>query len=428
MERIAMKSANYDTSLLAIYPELASQWDYIKNEGLRPENVSRSSHKHVWWLCEREHSWFASINNREKGKGCPYCNGRLPILGETDLITKRPELAKEWDYKKNGALKPEDVTEFSNKKVWWLCKEGHSWEAKISDRSYGNDCPYCIGKKAVINKTDLKTMYPGVAAEWDYSKNGQLKPEDFKPSSNKRVWWICGEGHSWSTAISHRTNGTRCPYCNGRLPILGVTDFKSKHPKLADEWDYLKNGGLLPENFTECSGKKVWWLCSEGHNWESTIYKRVYGASCPFCSGNKAIAGKTDLLTKHPKIAAEWDPIKNGELKPKDVTPHSNLKAWWVCKRGHSWFAVISSRTKGSSCPYCSGRKPIMGETDLATLNPELAMEWDVDKNGLLKPEHVTEFSHKEVWWTCINGHSWKARVYSRANGCGCPYCSKGGE
>ena len=35
------------------------------------------------------------------------------------LADERPDLAKEWNYEKNGDLKPEDVSCGSNKKVWW---------------------------------------------------------------------------------------------------------------------------------------------------------------------------------------------------------------------------------------------------------------------------------------------------------------------
>lgn len=36
------------------------------------------------------------------------------------LADERPDLAKEWNYEKNGDLKPEDVSYGSNKKVWWI--------------------------------------------------------------------------------------------------------------------------------------------------------------------------------------------------------------------------------------------------------------------------------------------------------------------
>lgn len=36
------------------------------------------------------------------------------------LAEARPDLAKEWNYEKNGDLRPEDVSCGSNKKIWWI--------------------------------------------------------------------------------------------------------------------------------------------------------------------------------------------------------------------------------------------------------------------------------------------------------------------
>ena len=52
--------------------------------------------------------------------------------------------------------------------------------------------------------------------EWNYEKNGDLKPEIFMPNSNKKVWWKCKEGHEWEAVISSRTAGRNCPCGSGR--------------------------------------------------------------------------------------------------------------------------------------------------------------------------------------------------------------------
>ena len=136
-----------EISLLATNPELAKEWNYEKNGSLKPEHVLANSMKKVWWKCEKGHEWQASINNRNKDVGCPYCSGRKVLKGFNDLATKNPKLASEWNYEKNGCLKPEDFTVGSGKKVWWICDKGHEWQARIDGRSHGNGCPYCSGRK-----------------------------------------------------------------------------------------------------------------------------------------------------------------------------------------------------------------------------------------------------------------------------------------
>ncbi|MBO7504810.1 zinc-ribbon domain-containing protein [bacterium] len=34
-------------------------------------------------------------------------------------------------------MKPDEVSSKQNKKVWWKCKNGHSYEAKIYNRANG---------------------------------------------------------------------------------------------------------------------------------------------------------------------------------------------------------------------------------------------------------------------------------------------------
>jgi len=109
---------------------------------LTPNNVTSGSGKKVWWKCEKGHEWDAIIGNRAKGRGCPYCAGKL-VYEDNCLQTLKPDIAKQWHPTKNGNLTPKDVTIKSDKKVWWLCEKGHKWDAKIGNRTNGTGCPHC---------------------------------------------------------------------------------------------------------------------------------------------------------------------------------------------------------------------------------------------------------------------------------------------
>ena len=63
------------------------------------------------------------------------------------------------------------------------------------------------------------------------------------------------------------------------------------------------------------------------------------------------------VLFSNPKVAEEWNYIKNGKLKPEYFAENSNKKVWWRCNQGHEWQAVIANRTKGSGCPECAKEK-----------------------------------------------------------------------
>ena len=121
----------------------------------------------------------------------------------------------------------------------------------------------------------------------------------------------------------------------------------------------------------------------------------------------------------------EWDAARNLPLTPQSVTHGSHAQVWWRCAHGHSWRAAVKSRVSGCGCPVCAGRQLLPGENDLATLFPELAAQWDPDRNGPLTPRDVPPGTKKKVWWRCAHGHRWSAPVCARTRSrSGCPVCA----
>jgi len=201
-------------------------------------------------------------------------------------------------------------------------------------------------------------------------------------------------------------------------------------PLLAAEWHPTKNGDLKPCDVTCGSGRKVWWRCKYGHEWESTVDNRTNGGNkCPYCSNKKLLSGFNDLATRNPELAAQWHPTKNGNLKASDVFPGASRKVWWRCSKGHEWKADISMRNRyHTKCPYCMNRKVLQGFNDLATTHPELAAQWHPTKNGDLRATDVVAMSNRKVWWKCKEGHEWQAIIFNRTSGNGCPECFKLGR
>ena len=410
--------------LATINPKLASEWDYDKNEGKRPEQFTASSNKKAWWKCKLGHSWLVSINSRSKGNGCPVCGGKKVVAGFNDLITTHPEIAEQWDYKMNKPLRPEQFTMGSNKRVWWRCKQGHSWEAVISSRKKSG-CRYCYGKN-VFNPgfNDLLTVNPALAAEWDSEKNGDLRPRNVAANTRTKAWWLCEKGHSWKADISNRNNGNGCPFCANRLLLTGYNDLMTQDPNLCKEWDYENNAPLMPSEVIANSPKTVWWKCPlHGHSWQASVLSRRLGAGCLYCSGKAVLVGFNDLRTLRPDIAAEWDNEKNNTLRPEHVTVQATAKVWWRCKKGHSYISCVYNRYNGNNCPYCAGNLPVVGENDLATVFPELLDEWDYERNKK-EPHEYTCGSNQKVYWKCKHGHSWLAPIVARTSGgTKCPRC-----
>lgn len=276
-----------------------------------------------------------------------------------------------------------------------------------------------------MKKNSLSSKFPEIAKEWHPTKNGELLPTEVSFGSQKSVWWQCSKGHEWESRIANRTgNGRGCPYCAGRKVLAGYNDLATTHPDLSKEWHPTKNGELKPENVSSGIGKKVWWKCSNGHEWQAYVYNRVKGHACPYCSGRTVLEGFNDLATTHPGLAEEWHPIKNEKLLATQVMAGSHKKVWWRCSEGHEWIAEIKSRVQGHSCPICSNQYVLEGFNDLATTYPELVNEWHPTKNGNLTPRDVVYGSTQRVWWKCSKGHEWETKIVSRTHmKTGCPYC-----
>lgn len=274
------------------------------------------------------------------------------------------------------------------------------------------------------NKPSLSNAYPEIAKEWHPTKNGAITPDMVAPKSGNKAWWLGPCGHEWEAVISSRTRGVGCPYCSNYRALAGYNDLATTEPQLAQEWNYEKNGSLKPTDVTSGSHKIVWWKCSKGHEWEESVKDRSSRNVCPYCANKRALPGYNDLLTVNPELAKEWNYDRNGNLRPDQILPGTEKKVWWKCSRGHEWAASVYNRNKGVGCPYCSNFAVLVGFNDLATTNPELAAEWDYEKNGDLKPADVTAGSHKKVWWKCSKGHEWNIAIKARSSGNNCPYCS----
>ena len=281
------------------------------------------------------------VNETSYNKYLSYFPSPIP---KKSLASLNLQFVKEWNFEKNYPLTPQSFYINSNEKVWWKCSKNHEWKSIINSRSgvNRNNCPYCSNQK-VSKENNLKFLFPKIAKEWHLTKNNNLKPKDFIKGSGKRVWWKCSKNHEWITSINHRTQGHNCPYCLNRK-VSKENNLKFLFPKIAKEWHPTKNNNLKPEDFVKGSGKRVWWKCIKGHEWEKIIVKRTQGSNCPYCNSLKFL---------FPNIAKEWHPNKNGNLKPENVTKSSGKKVWWKCSKNHEWETSISHRTKGRNCPHC---------------------------------------------------------------------------
>ena len=345
---------------------------------------------------------------------------------ERSIANMHPELLNEWDTKKNGKIKPEYVSVGSSVKYWWKCQKcGFSWSASAFNRVHKQGCPCCSGNTVVRGINDLATTNPKLSAEWDWEQN-EKSPYEVTQMSNYQAHWVCSKcGYRWKAAIANRQRGTGCVRCAGKL-LTKEKSLSVVNPEIAKQWDYSKNEDRTPETVFVSSSEKAFWKCEKGHVWEAIICSRTKenGNGCPYCGNKLLLPGFNDLVTVNPGLLKEWDYEKN-TCKPNELFPKSDVMIFWKCQKGHSFQAKLSSKKINKGCPYCSGKKPLIGKNDLATTHPHLAKEWDYEKNAPLTPNDVKSGSNKSVFWKCQKcGYRWSARIFSRAKGRGCSACA----
>jgi len=138
-----------EESYAVTHPEIASQWHPTKNGEKTPFDVTHGSGEDIWWVCPKSklHDYQFKVVERTRGYNCPFCHGSR-VAPDTCLTYKFPEIAAEWHPKKNGNLKPEDVTASYSKKVHWFCPIHPDAEWYVSpnqrtSREEGRGCPGC---------------------------------------------------------------------------------------------------------------------------------------------------------------------------------------------------------------------------------------------------------------------------------------------
>ncbi len=184
------------------------------------------------------------------------------------------------------------------------------------------------------------------------------------------------------------------------------------HSYLVQEWVDEKNIPLLPSDVTAGSHKKVWWRCSEGHEWKAQVSSRcLYSSGCPRCSEikNSVRTVRKPLATLYPEIFNE---LKDKEITVVGAGSHKELA--WVCAEGHEEKEKVFARVKRGGCSECRGNGTSKYNKGAKPLPKTIADQWHPTKNLPLTLDKVSYGSTKRVWWLCDKGHEWEGRINAR--------------
>lgn len=311
--------------LATTHPGIVEQWHPTKNIEYTPQTVTSGTNKKVWWLGACGHDFKVSVAEKIRvgiSSGCPYCAGKMILLGFNDLASQCPEVAKEWSPENEGS--PDEISVKSVKVVKWLCPNGHTFAVQVRARvQEGAKCSYCAGKRTLAGLNDVGSTHPHLKNEWHDEKNGETTIDMFSKTSTIKVWWQCNEhkDHVYLSSPQSRTDSraeSGCNICSNRVLQVGFNDFETMFPEATKQWHPTKNGDLLPSGIIQSYSKKVWWLCSKGHEWEVSPKHRVSKnnnkisiSNCPTCQSNTFASKAEKEIVAILKILGE-EVIANG--------------------------------------------------------------------------------------------------------------------
>lgn len=444
---------------------LLDEWDYSKNGNLTPAQVSIGCHRLIFWKCPSGHdSYTAKVYNRTyKNQGCPRCAHKIVIKGENDLQSQMPLLAAEWDYEANAPLSPDQVFVNSGKKYGWICSCcGEKWLSSICNRSNGHGCPKCrlvrtsfpeqaiffyVSKafpdaesRHIIDGYELDVYIPSInlGIEYDgryyhkstHKTNKDNEKDDFCQARNialirfrdpslpltKYAMTIrCVDGVKRcldpaitelmrflnKPSVSIDTHRDHTAIIEAYRHNIQQNSIEKTHPHWLKEWDYEKNGSILPRNISAGMAVNLWWKCTQcGNSWQALAYSRKAGSGCPRC-GNLLAQKKHSLTSsiknnfyeKNPELAKEWDYELNKSIDIHSISSRCSKKVFWICaKCDHKWQATVGSRISGNGCPVC-GRK----NTTSAAKRRVINLDTGVHYSSLHEAAASCNGSHKSI-------------------------------
>jgi superfamily II DNA or RNA helicase len=204
------KGANTHTNLAKLRPGLASQWDAEKNAGVAFATLDATHASAVWWRCPNGHSYPRPPVRMLGDDSCPTC-----ALEKSSLAALAPNVATEWHPTKN-AITPTEIPADHVMNAWWVCPNGHEYQATVRARTQGNrGCSTCYGGWSLEN---IRAFVKSLVGHLDKLAPAEL----FALAMQAGV--LKDKGKPFVMALT-----------NGRFPIEELEKFANGQPSIVDK-------------------------------------------------------------------------------------------------------------------------------------------------------------------------------------------------
>lgn len=419
-----------NTISVADTPKLIQEWDYPSNEkvGIISEKTSNGSQKKAYWICRvHQVSFQQIIRARLRGEdGCPLCKasksrekGRERYLKGKDVLSvTNPELVNEWISAEDARITPDTCTAGSNAYVCWECNKCKGrYRETVSNRALKHTgCPYCSGQKVLIGYNDLQFVNPYLAAEW--GEKNKFGPETITNKSNRSVYWKCIVGHDeYISSPKKRNNGQGCPECA-----------KYSHTSFPEQALFF----YMKECFEDAESRCLF------DNYEIDIY-------IPSRNIGVEYNGRYYHWHKSDNDRRKKEYLEKNGVKVITIKEYENLGecdgAEYYIKSAPSFMDLsiliksLLNELVGDNRINVNCEKDMMAireqyinslrKNSIVQKSPEIAEEWDSNKNGKIRPEYVSYGSNQQYYWICKKcGFSYLCSPKNRIRGHLCNCCS----
>lgn len=227
----------------------------------------------------------------------------------------------------------------------FCCPRGHQWKRIGGYALRDASCPTCARRIAGQRRQhpDGLGRLQAVA-----SKHGGECLSPVYDGLDRRYSFRCVNGHTWETTAYKLLQGSWCPTCKR-------TEISSRKMR-ADGLELLQaivrgHGGALLDSAYHGLEAKYRVCCRSGHAWETTGNLLRTGAWCRRCYFERK---QQEALV----AARELAEARGGKCLTLEY-PGSRAKWHWLCHRGHSWHAYLSSVKQGHWCRECANMSRI---------------------------------------------------------------------
>lgn len=356
---------------------------------------------------------------------CSVCENLTIQKGENDLESQYPDLAKEFDIKKNKTTPQNMIINSSDPDTSWICPEGHEFRRSVASRiNQFRECPVCNRTIVVKGINDYQHANPKIVDVWDFEKNDRT-PDEISDRCNYKFHYKCNKGHHFACVLSTiKANDFECLVCSNKVIVPGINSLADTDFLLSKEFSSKET--RKPTEFAKDSAYSPLWkctVCNNDYHWP--IRDREPGnVNCPFCNNRYTKMGVNSLVDTDEELSREYAP--DNQYDVTRTNKDSKTWAYWICPDCHGRYgAYVNERKVGdNSCPYCNNIKALEGLNSLVDTHDLLLKEWSL-KNERSPAEFLKSNTYNALWKCPTCNGEYTARICDREVGDdSCPYCN----